>query len=402
LDNVTHALAGMLVAEAVLAWRRESRQGVRAAAYLASAAANNLPDIDLVYTWIPGPKPIGSLVHHRGHTHTLLLALPAAWLLGVWMCRWLSKRRELLAGERRMLMALWLFGPLLHLAMDFGNNYGVHPFWPLSSRWFYGDTIFIVEPLWWAAAIPVLAPRLQRAWLKVLLWVLLGGLLVLCWYVPFVLPASRFVLLGVAALAGLLGARAPARTSITFAVGAWLAIALTFCVGSAAAKTQLERATVAAFPALAIHDIAASPTPANPTCWEALVVGEQGGQYRVLRASVALWPLATERCTAGLDVEPTAPVVPLDRPSRSGVRWIHQYSSDTAELRRLARDDCRFRALLQFARVPYIGKRYAGDLRYDRAPDRDFSDVELPSAAHAGPCPRWLPGWDLPRASLVR
>ena len=68
-------------------------------------------------------------------------------------------------------------GRELHLAMDFANNYGVHPFWPLSGRWFYGDTIFIIEPLWLVLLIPVLAHRLERRWLKVLLWCLLAALL---------------------------------------------------------------------------------------------------------------------------------------------------------------------------------------------------------------------------------
>jgi inner membrane protein len=94
--------------------------------------------------------------------------------------------------------------------------------------------------------------------------------------------------------------------------------------------------------------------------------------------------------------------VALDRPSRDGVRWINQYSADGSELRRLAREDCRFRALLQFARVPYVGKGHAGDLRYDRKRELDFSDLELPADPRSGPCPRWLPGWELPRASLLR
>ena len=45
--------------------------------------------------------------------------------------------------------------PLLHIGMDFTNNYGVHPFWPLSNRWFYGDAVFIAEPLLWAACAPL-------------------------------------------------------------------------------------------------------------------------------------------------------------------------------------------------------------------------------------------------------
>ena len=138
MDNVTHTLAGMLVAEAVCTLRRESRPELRAAAYLLSALANNLPDVDVVYSsWLTGPKPLGSLLHHRGHTHTLLFALPAACLL-YWVALRLYRRKNLLfsADETRVLLGLSLGGPLLHLLMDLGNNYGVHPFWPISGRWF--------------------------------------------------------------------------------------------------------------------------------------------------------------------------------------------------------------------------------------------------------------------------
>src|SRR4051812_26763726 len=39
--------------------------------------------------------------------------------------------------------------------MDFTNSYGVHPFWPFYNGWSYGDSVFIVEPLIWAAAAPL-------------------------------------------------------------------------------------------------------------------------------------------------------------------------------------------------------------------------------------------------------
>ena len=197
MENVTHALAGMLVAEAVCVFRRETRPELRATAYLVSALANNLPDIDIVYTWITGPKPLGSLLHHRGHTHTLLLALPGAWLLGVLIWRWFSRRN---AGatprDRRLFVGLSLAGVVLHLSMDFGNNYGVHPFWPLSSRWFYGDSIFIIEPLWWVILIPLFVTTLRKRWLQVLLTVLLAALLMACWFVPFVSSVTASLLSG--------------------------------------------------------------------------------------------------------------------------------------------------------------------------------------------------------------
>ena len=203
MDNVTHALAGMLVAEAVCTWRRDTRPELRRAAYLLSALANNLPDIDGVYaSWLTGPAPIGYLVHHRGHTHTLLFALIAAPLL-YWLALWLwrRKKQEFSGAEARVLLGLTLFGPVLHLLMDFGNNYGVHPFWPASGRWFYGDTIFIIEPLWLVLLLPILAHQLERRWLKVVLWALLAVLLTVCWFVPFVPTGVRFVLLGSTATA---------------------------------------------------------------------------------------------------------------------------------------------------------------------------------------------------------
>lgn len=405
MDNVSHALAGMLLAEAICVYRGETRQPVRAAAYLVSALANNLPDIDVFYSSWMEPRPLGSLMNHRGHTHTLLIALPLAWLLGVGAFRWLARGTAAVsARERRLLLGLSLVGVCLHLAMDFGNNYGVHPFWPLSNRWFYGDTMFIVEPLWLALAIPIIAVCLQRRWLKLALWSVLGAVLTVCWYVPFVPVASRVLLLAVIALAFFVARRASPSFRIGFALAGWLAVALVFATGSMLAKAELRRAAQAAFPALEVWDIAATPMPANPTCWEGLLAGEQGGAYRVLRASVAIGPASALGCSAGADVEPTALVTPLSRANRGGVHWRTEYRADVALLNQLRREDCRFRGLLRFARLPYVSASgsVAGDLRYDRKPELDFSDIELPKDPRSGACPRFVPGWTEPRAQLFQ
>jgi inner membrane protein len=394
----------MLLAEAVCVARGETRKPVRAAAYLVSALANNLPDVDIVYTWITGPRPLGSLLHHRGHTHTLLFALLGAWLLGAGVWRWFSRKHtDHVPSDRRLFLGLALAGVVLHLCMDLGNNYGVHPFWPISGKWFYGDIIFIVEPLWWAIAIPVVAQALERRWLKLTLWVLLAAVLVVCWFVPFVSMTSRLALLAVTALAFLLAKKASPRQRVGWAVAAALAVPLVFGVAAWRAKAALREATQAAFPALTVLDIATTPLPANPACWEGLVAGEQGGVYRVLRASVALLgPARASDCKAGMDVQPTAPVTLIARADHGGVRWLSAYSADVATLSRLRRADCRFRAMLRFARLPYVSAsgKIAGDLRYDRGPDLDFSDVPLPPAVAASACPRWVPGWSEPRAQL--
>lgn len=413
MDNVTHSLAGMLVAELACTLRREpAGPELRAKAYLLSALANNLPDIDIVYSWITRPKPLGSLLHHRGHTHTLLVALPAAWLLGwLFVRHWRRRDPRLLPAPSKFLLSLALAGPLLHLLMDFGNNYGVHPFWPLDNRWFYGDTIFIVEPLWLVVAIPVLLHTLSRRWLKVLLGACLGGVLILTWFVPFVPAAVRYLLVALTALSYVSARSFSPRARVLYACAGCAAVPLLFGVGRAVARSELRAATVAAFPALEIHDIATTPMPGNPSCWEGLVVGEQGGQYRVIRARVGLPPLPPQSCSAGSDVDPTATVQLLKRADHGGVRWINEYHERVDALRDLRRRDCRFAALLRFARAPYVHRSagrtsfpaqlWAGDLRYDRERDRDFSDLELWPESPAE-CPRFVPGWDEPRGELFR
>ena len=58
-----------------------------------------------------------------------------------------------------------------------------------------------------------------------------------------------------------------------------------FGLGSRHAKAALRQVTADAFPALDVRDIALTPMPTNPACWEGLVVGVQGERYRVLRAN---------------------------------------------------------------------------------------------------------------------
>jgi len=94
------------------------------------------------------------------------------------------------------------------------------------------------------------------------------------------------------------------------------------------------------------------------------------------------------------------------------VRFRRRYSAELAELRTLRDKDCRFRALLEFYRVPYVQaaagvgsappRLYVGDARYDRAPDPDFADAELPLDPASGPCPRFVPGWSEPRGELFQ
>ena len=197
MENVAHALAGLLLAEGAVALRR--RRGAAPSArfgrlaYVASALANNVPDGDFVYSWITGGK-LGYLLHHRGHTHTLLVAVALGLAVAAAVIAW---GRRLRGGEgagaedARWLLGLGALGPVVHVTMDAWNVYGVHPFWPLHAGWFYGDAVFILEPFLWALGIPPILFAARSRVLRALLGLILAAGLALPWVLPaYALPSG--------------------------------------------------------------------------------------------------------------------------------------------------------------------------------------------------------------------
>jgi inner membrane protein len=57
-------------------------------------------------------------------------------------------------------LLLAVIGVATHPLLDFLNVYGIRLLMPFSSRWFYGDTLFIVDPwIWLALGLGVVAAR---------------------------------------------------------------------------------------------------------------------------------------------------------------------------------------------------------------------------------------------------
>ncbi len=119
--------------------------------------AAEAPDIDML--WYFRGSAVG-FVHHRGFTHTVfgIPIVSALVLLLVFVLYTLYRKwRPLKAqpeGARPRLLPRWgvLYGLAClagysHLVLDFTNNYGIRPFWPLWNRWFAWDTVFIIDPL---------------------------------------------------------------------------------------------------------------------------------------------------------------------------------------------------------------------------------------------------------------
>jgi inner membrane protein len=408
LDNVTHTLAGLLMAEAAvqLRSRRDGQVPVswRTTAYVISAFGNNLPDLDFVYAGIT-PRPLGYLLHHRGHTHTVVAAIAFALVtLGIVVAIARRQRFAWSSGDWGWLFALSVSAPLVHIAMDFSNNYGVHPFWPIDDRWMYGDAVFIIEPFFWAAAIPPLFFAARAVGTRLVLAAVLVLGIVLCWalsFVPF-LSALAVTLLSAATALASRRAAPPKRIAIGVATS-WAIVAIFFAASHAAKAALLSSPVVAE---RSVDDIIATPLPANPLCFAVLVVGTRGSDYTIVRATVATMPswVPADRCPRDPDEHPTAPFVPIAAASTPAILYRGEFVAPRSELVLLARDNCEAAAFLRFARAPYwvkeiTGDTILGDLRYDRHPDLDFADVRLPALRSR--CPSPVPPWQPPRRTLL-
>ena len=162
MDNLTHSLVG-----AVLGRMGLKRLSLRAMPALVIAA--NLPDID---SWIARPLGLSPRTFHRGFTHGLggMVTMPLLALAIILIWERLRPGKEGPVKVAGLLLACFI-GVLSHPALDFLNTYGVRLLEPFSHRWFYGDTLFIVDPWIWIALIVGLelswrAERLGRNWTR--------------------------------------------------------------------------------------------------------------------------------------------------------------------------------------------------------------------------------------------
>ena len=409
MDNITHSLAGVLVAELALDVRRRLGRGepderTTRAAWITSIVANNAPDLDLILTPLTSGR-LGYLLHHRGHTHTLALA-PIVALIPV-LLGWLYARRQNAPFDARFQVLLALVGCCVHIALDFGNSYGVHPFWPLNSSWFYGDTLFIIEPLLWvvmAAPFVLATKRLLPRTAFALPPILAVGLATLS---GLVLPPFVAVLGALAPLLVVLGGRLQRVKRALVASALTLAVIALFASQSMLARSRAREVLHEVFPDAALHDVVISPMPGNPFCWSGMSVMTEGDWLIERRLAVSTWPsmMSAEGCHTNPPMQTTAPRVTTAVRSPVDVWLIDEVHVPLDRLRGLYREDCFAEVYLRFARVPYLVERddarVIGDLRFDRSEDVEWVEFLLPDEEARGACPSLVPGWTPPRLDVL-
>ncbi len=158
MDPLTHTLTGAALADTGLA-----RRTPLATATLVLAA--NMPDVDAV-AYLASTD--ASLDLRRGWTHGVLAMVLMPILLAatlVLLDRWWRRRSpsptgaEPPAASFANLLPLAYLGLASHPLLDWFNTYGIRLLMPFDGSWFYGDTLFIIDP-----------------WL----WLVLGGAVFLC------------------------------------------------------------------------------------------------------------------------------------------------------------------------------------------------------------------------------
>lgn len=411
---MTHGLAGLLMADLTLR-AYEARAGMPAPTGLRRTAvalgiiAAEFPDADLLYSGgVLGMGKLGYLLHHRGHTHTVVFAIIIA--LALWAFVLLIRRDARKPAERGLLLALALAGTLSHILLDFTNSYGVHPFWPLNNRWFYGDAIFIIEPWLWIAAIPPLLFNKRSAFGRVVLSLALVAILAAAWYVDQVGTDVALVLTVSAALWTAIMWRLHTAQRLSLAVGAWL---LVESVGFAASSTTRAH-IVQASANTQLLDAVINSAAGNALCQNVLVIELNGDSYDLTSGVVAPWPALRSAMScaggeSGMAKSREAQqglgdgLQPSSRVSNDTIVWLRVWRGARTELVHLATTHCEVAAALEFMRAPVWDVEVDGtvrlsDLRYG-FDGNGFADVTF--AASPDTCPGYVPGWIPPRADVI-
>jgi inner membrane protein len=172
MDNLTHSLVGLAAAKAGL-----ERLSPRATTVCLVAAS--LPDADIIVLFFGDRWTF--LHHHRGITHSVIgtivlgLILPTLFYICDLIIARVRSRRTIIKPRGLILASLVVIAT--HPMLDWTNNYGIRLLLPWSSKWVYGDFVFILDPYLWlifggAAFLLTSKTRLQTA-----AWLLLASVL---------------------------------------------------------------------------------------------------------------------------------------------------------------------------------------------------------------------------------
>lgn len=177
MDSITHIVTGACIGE-VFAGKKLGKK-----AMLWGAAAQTLPDIDVVTSWwmnIPD-----GLLAHRGFTHSFLFAILSTALIAFFAERW--HRPHNISYTKWYMFILLEIG--VHLFLDVQTAYGTGLMEPFTHTRYTLNTIFVADPFF--TIIPLIASIalliIRKSNPRRIVWANIGILtcclyLFYCWY----------------------------------------------------------------------------------------------------------------------------------------------------------------------------------------------------------------------------
>ena len=398
MDNVTHTLIGITFSRLIPSSGNKIVQAPefaikeKHALFWTAVLGNNLPDIDFLWAFFQ-KKSEGSLAYllvHRGYTHTLVGALPmgvfAAWIACL-IVRVKMSRRLLLVG------VLSIF---LHIGADTLNDYGVHPFSPFFNGWYYGDSVFILEPFLWVTMLPIVVSSIRWKPGR-FIWFMLGlGLLCLIWFGHYTPIATAWAVTAWALIYALIERKG---WGVMPVVAGLFLVLFGFSFSSHQVRSeimdQFTKSTAAR--GERFQDLITTPAPGNPFCWGSWLVTQDQDFFISRQSVVSLWHRFAdpENCFPIPGNYRTAPLSQSTMESDPAIHWLGDYRMRKKTFQEWREKSACFRSFLAFSRLPFLvevqGHWVAGDLRYDRGQGKGFAQIDLEDGQRCGFSPRWDP-----------
>jgi inner membrane protein len=355
MDNLTHSLVGLAASKAGL-------ERLSPGATVVCILAANLPDSDIV-TLLGGRW--NYLHHHRGITHSIVgtlilgLALPLIFHFGDRLVARMRGRQPTVRLKGLLIASLVVIAT--HPLMDWTNNYGIRPFLPWSSQWFYADFVFIIDPFIWMILGGCCFLLTSKSKLQIGFWLLLALILT---YLVMTVPMERgldqalvlrtvwIIVLIVLAVSFKLGVAQ--RWGHRIAVVALVLVvvylgALASLHWFAFKEAQIEARAIVSLYGESITDIAAMPTLANPFQWSCVVETESAAYRFELLLPGTYRPISqlVRHERAETSDSPTVERASQDRRARIFLDFAR------FPVTRIVGADCMTQTLVQFADLRY-------------------------------------------------
>jgi inner membrane protein len=412
MDNVTHSLIGLTAGECLFSLTQKISLNRRPALsrksiLILSVVAANFPDLDVLIGKFSS-SPFDSLLQHRGYTHTLVGALIQAlfFTLTLMLVSKVKKRRD------HFKTISWIFtvgfiGIFLHILLDSLNSYGVHPFWPFNNKWYYGDSIFIIEPWIWATLSVLLFSVYERGlarWSLLLLSFFSLGISIYFRIAPIFLIVMLLIwMIGLFFLSHRFSIKKrPWIAAIGFSL-----VTLFFVFSGRFVKSQLREIQWQLNPEGKRFDVILNPMPLNFFCWSFIFVEVQGkpSQYKLTSGFFSLAPekIRPQTCSNVTQRNQIVSFTSQHAGQDPRIVTYPSYKVPVDSIIQFYKNDCRVRTYFQFSRAPFVqsknGKLEMGDYRFEKPKVEGFSRLKFPLKPID--CPSHSVPWLSPREDFI-